>query len=71
MANLGTNAIPPAGPWVTAHSWQFTADIAAVGRFGRGYRRVRFVFDCSSGVPQIVYPARPDLFGLGFGQKNT
>jgi type II secretory pathway component PulK len=64
MANLGTNAILKAGPWVTAHSWQYTADIAAVGHYGRGYRRVKFVFDCSSGVPLIVY--RQDLTYLGW-----
>jgi type II secretory pathway component PulK len=64
MANMGTNAMFTAGNWITSHSWQYTADIAAVGRFGRGYRRVRFVFDCSSGVPQIVY--RQDLTYLGW-----
>jgi hypothetical protein len=64
MQNLGTNAIRAAGPWVTSHSWQYTADIAAVGHFGRGYRRVKFVFDCSSGVPLIVF--RQDLTYLGW-----
>jgi type II secretory pathway component PulK len=64
MASLGTNAMLLAGPWVTSHSFQFTADIAAVGHFGRGYRRVKFVFDCSSGTPQIVY--RQDLTYLGW-----
>jgi hypothetical protein len=64
MSNLGTNAILAAGPWVTAHSWQYTADIAAVGRYGRGYRRVKFVFDCSGGSPLIVY--RQDLTYLGW-----
>ena len=64
MASLGTNAMRQAGPWVTSHSFQFSADIAAVGRYGRGYRRVKFVFDCSSGVPQIVY--RQDLTYLGW-----
>ena len=43
---------------------QFTADVAAVGHYGRGYRRVRFVFDCSSGTPLIVY--RQDLTHLGW-----
>jgi hypothetical protein len=64
MANAGTNAMRLAGPWITSHSFQFSADIAAVGRFGRGYRRVKFVFDCSSGVPQIVF--RQDLTYLGW-----
>jgi type II secretory pathway component PulK len=57
------------GDYVTARSYQFTADIAAVGPFGRGYRRVRFVFDTSNGTPQIIY--RRDLSSLGWalGEK--
>ena len=53
-----------AGDYITTRSFQFTADIAAVGPFGRGYRRVRFVFDISSGTPRIVY--RQDLSRLGW-----
>jgi type II secretory pathway component PulK len=52
------------GPYVTPYSYQYTADVAAVGHYGRGYRRVRFVFDCSSGTPLIVY--RQDLTHLGW-----
>ncbi|MGH9592809.1 MAG: ComEA family DNA-binding protein, partial [Bryobacteraceae bacterium] len=62
--NNNTNAIALAGPWVTSHSFQFMADIAAVGHHGRGYRRIRFIFDTSSGLPQIVY--RQDLTYLGW-----
>jgi len=53
-----------AGPYITAHSYQFTADVAAVGHHGRGYRRVKFVFDTSDGTPRIVY--RQDLTHLGW-----
>ncbi|MCX6922511.1 MAG: type II secretion system protein GspK [Verrucomicrobia bacterium] len=53
-----------AGDYITTQSYQFTADIAALGPFGRGYRRVKFVFDTSSGTPQIVY--RQDLTHLGW-----
>jgi len=53
-----------AGLYITAHSYQFTADIAAVGHHGRGYRRVKFVFDTSDGTPRIVY--RQDLTHLGW-----
>lgn len=49
---------------VTTHSYQFTADIAAVGPFGRGYRRVKFIFDVSDGTPKILY--RQDLSRLGW-----
>jgi len=58
-----------AGDYVTTKSFQFTADIAAVGPFGRGYRRVKFIFDTSNGTPVILY--RQDLSRLGWalGEK--
>jgi type II secretory pathway component PulK len=49
---------------LTTQSYQFSADIAALGPHGRGYRRVRFVFDTSSGVPQVVH--RQELTSLGW-----
>jgi type II secretory pathway component PulK len=49
---------------ITTQTYQFTADIAAVGPHGRGFRRVKFVFDTSTGTPQIVY--RQDLTHLGW-----
>ncbi len=57
------------GDYVTTHSYQFAADIAAVGPFGRGYRRVKFIFDLSDGSPKILY--RQDLSRLGWalGEK--
>ena len=57
------------GDYVTTKSFQFTADIAAVGPFGRGYRRVKFIFDTSEGTPIILY--RQDLSRLGWalGEK--
>ena len=57
------NAIQ-AGPFLTAASYQASADVAAVGRNGRGYRRTRFVIDTSAGAPRIIY--RRDLSGLGW-----
>ncbi|HEV2691778.1 MAG TPA: hypothetical protein VG347_02670 [Verrucomicrobiae bacterium] len=58
-----------AGDYITTRSFQFTADIAAVGAYGRGYRRVRFIFDVSDGAPKIIY--RQDLGRLGWalGEK--
>jgi len=53
-----------AGPYITTHTYQFTADIAAVGHYGRGYRRVKFIFDTSEGAPKIIY--RQDLTHLGW-----
>jgi type II secretory pathway component PulK len=52
------------GDYITTHSYQFLADIAAVGRYGRGYRRVKFIFDISEGTPRIIY--RQDLSRLGW-----
>lgn len=53
-----------AGDYLTTQSYQYTADVAALGPFGRGYRRVRLIFDTSAGAPQIVY--RQDLTHLGW-----
>jgi type II secretory pathway component PulK len=66
VAALNNNqaALEAAGPYVTPFSFQFAADIVAVGHNNRGFRRVRFVFDCSSGTPLVVY--RQDLTYLGW-----
>ena len=45
------------------------ADIAALGPHGRGYRRVRFIFDTSSGVPQIVYRQDQSHLGWALGKE--
>jgi type II secretory pathway component PulK len=52
------------GDYITTQTYQFSADIAAVGPFGRGYKRVRVVFDISEGTPKIIY--RQDLSRLGW-----
>jgi hypothetical protein len=57
------NAIA-AGPYLTARSYQWTADIAALGHHYRGFQRVKFVFDMSEGAPRIVF--RQDLTHLGW-----
>jgi len=61
---LEDDDITQAGPFLTAHSYQFTADVAAVGRHGHGYRRARFVFDTSQGFPSIIH--RDDLSHMGW-----
>jgi hypothetical protein len=61
---LAGSAANSGGGYVTTKSFQFTADIAAVGPFGRGYRRVKFIFDTSEGSPIILY--RQDLSRLGW-----
>ncbi len=52
------------GQYITGKTYQFTADLAAVGHNGRGYRRTRFVFDLSQAAPKVIY--REDLSHLGW-----
>lgn len=63
------DAIPPEkgaqiGALITTRSYQYSADIAAVGSNGRGYKRSRYVFDLRSTPPRILY--RQDLTHLGW-----
>jgi len=53
-----------AGPYLTTRTYQFAADVAAVGHMGRGFRRTLFIFDTSGGEPAIV--CRRDLTRLGW-----
>ncbi len=53
-----------AGQYLTTRSYQYTADVAAVGHHHRGFQRVRFVFDTSEDVPLII--RRQDLTHLGW-----
>ncbi len=66
---LGTTGAIQAGPYLTTESYQFTADIAAVGHHGRGYSRVRFIFDTSEGTVKIRH--LQDLSRLGWALGNT
>jgi len=56
--------IREAGPFLTGQTYVFSADIAALGPFGRGYRRSRFVYDLTEGTPKIIY--RQGLSNLGW-----
>ena len=66
---IGEEAAVQAGPYVTTHSYQFSADIAAVGAGGRGFRRVFFVFDTSSGEPTVIYRRDRSRLGWPLGQS--
>lgn len=65
---LDQDSARQAGPYITTFSYQFTADIAAVGENGRGYRRSRFVFDTTESSPKIIY--RQDLSRQGWALGN-
>jgi DNA uptake protein ComE-like DNA-binding protein len=66
---IGSEAARQAGPYVTTRSYQFSGDIAAVGRFGRGYRRTRTIIDTTSGAASVTY--RQDLSHLGWALGRT
>ncbi len=61
---LGSVDAPRAGVFLTGQSRQVCADVAAVGRNGRGWRRAKLVIDASGTTPRIVY--RRNLSGLGW-----
>jgi DNA uptake protein ComE-like DNA-binding protein len=61
---LGQAGAVKAGPFLTIKTYQLSADVAGVGRHGRGYRRTLFVLDSSGGTPRVVY--RRNLSGLGW-----
>jgi hypothetical protein len=61
---LGNQDAIVAGRYITGSSYQVSADVAAVGRHGRGYRRTRFVIDMSTGAPRIIH--RRNLSSLGW-----
>jgi DNA uptake protein ComE-like DNA-binding protein len=73
-----TEVLPPttvsrAGRFMTDLSYQFSADIAAVGRLGRGYSRIKVIINMTTGTPRIVY--RQDLgsygWALGSGVRDA
>lgn len=66
---IGSEAARQAGPYVTTRSYQFSADVAAVGRHGRGYQRVRHILDTSEGGARVLY--RQDLTRLGWALGRT
>lgn len=62
---LGMGALAPLPlQLLTGKCSQVSADIAAVGRHGRGWRRAKIVIDTSTGTPRIIY--RRNLAGLGW-----
>ncbi|MSU68289.1 MAG: hypothetical protein EXS40_06900 [Opitutaceae bacterium] len=67
-----TRVLPPAairqaGRFITDQSYQFTADIAAVGRFGRGYCRQKVVFDTRTSTPRIIFHQDLSAYGWALG----
>ena len=61
---LDEDAAIQAGPYLTTHTYQFSADVAAVGQNGRGYRRIYYALDIGDGQAKVVY--RRDRTDLGW-----
>lgn len=57
------------GPYLTAQSYQFSADIVAVGPNGRGLRRSFMVFDHESDTTKLIY--RRDRTRMGWPLGTT
>lgn len=66
---LGDTNIRIAGPFITDQAYQFSADVAAVGRGGRGYSRARTIFDMSNGTPRIIYYQDMTSYGWALGSS--
>ena len=66
---LGNEGALQAGPYITAQSYVFTADVAALGPFGRGYRRTKFTFDLTEGAPKIIYRQNLSHLGWALGKE--
>ncbi len=69
VAETLAEGVPEAGPFLTGRTLQIGADVAAVGRHGRGYRRMKFVIDMSTGTPRIVYRRNLASFGWALGNE--
>jgi type II secretory pathway component PulK len=58
-----------AAPYVTTRSYQFAVDVCAVGPYGRGFQRSRFIIDTTGDSPRVHY--RQDLTRLGWPLGQT
>ncbi len=58
-----------AGPHFTTKSYQFTLDIAAAGKYGKGFRRSCFVIDTSEGEAKILYRRDMGKQGWALGSE--
>jgi type II secretory pathway component PulK len=67
---LDASALAEAGPYLTGRSYQYCVDIAAVGHFGRGYRRTRFICDTSGGAIRLLAQRELTSFGWALGRET-
>ncbi|MBL6763549.1 MAG: general secretion pathway protein GspK [Verrucomicrobiae bacterium] len=67
---LGQDVARRLGGLITDKGFQYMADISAVGRGGRGYRRSRMVFDISEDHPKIVHRRDDSRSGWALGVET-
>lgn len=70
-AALPPEAVIQAGPFITGESYQFLADIEALGPNGNGRTRLRTIFDLSSGSPRIVLRQEVNRLGRAIAAEPT
>ena len=51
------------GPFITVHSYQYSADIVATSADGRAFCRYYVVIDTAQGTPRMVYKQSLHQFG--------
>ena len=56
-----------AGPYITTRSFQVGADVAALGKGGRGLRRSWMIFDTMGAAPVVVYRCDESYLGWPLG----
>jgi DNA uptake protein ComE-like DNA-binding protein len=66
---ISSTLVQRIGPYITDQSYRFSADIAAIGRNGRGYCREMVVFDTSLGLPRIIYRQDFSSYGWALGPQ--
>lgn len=69
-AAIGNEAANAAGPYITTKSYQFTADIVAVGSLGHAFRRTRYILDTTSGSPVVISARDCTHWGWPLGDKR-
>jgi DNA uptake protein ComE-like DNA-binding protein len=66
---LRSSDIIRAGRYITDRSYQFSADVVAVGPRGRGYCREKTIFDMTRGTPRIIYHQDLTAYGWALGAE--
>jgi len=51
------------GPYITGHSYQYSADIVAVTADGQSFRRVRVIIDCQKSPAKVIYRKEMTQYG--------